>query len=90
MIVQAVLPWVSTTLALAMVPAAWRLLRGPGVCDRILALDTLNICALALLVVLGMQRGHTLYFELALLIGLLGFVGSVALARFAQQQGSAP
>lgn len=69
-------------LTLAMVLAFYRLARGPGVPDRILALDTLYINALALLVVIGIRFGSTLYFEAALLIGMLGFVGTVALATF--------
>ncbi|MCL4720451.1 MAG: K+/H+ antiporter subunit F [Gammaproteobacteria bacterium] len=69
-------------LTLAMVLAFYRLARGPGVPDRILALDTLYINALALLVVIGIRFGSVLYFEAALLIGMLGFVGTVALATF--------
>lgn len=82
MITAAVLPWVTGALALALALAAWRLLRGPGLPDRILALDTLYIDALALLVVLGLQQGTAVYFEVALLIALLGFIGTVVLARY--------
>jgi multicomponent K+:H+ antiporter subunit F len=78
----AVLPWVAGALLLALLLNAWRLLRGPGVCDRILALDTLYINALALLVVLGLIWRESVYFEVALLIGLLGFVGTVVLSKF--------
>ncbi|MGK2942651.1 MAG: K+/H+ antiporter subunit F [Immundisolibacter sp.] len=69
-------------LALAMVLNLWRVLRGPALPDRILALDTLYINALALLVLLGIRFGTTLYFEVALVIALLGFVGTIALARY--------
>lgn len=69
-------------LALAMLLAGYRLWRGPEVLDRVLALDTLYIDALALLVVLGVRLDDPVYFEAALLIGLLGFVGTVALARY--------
>lgn len=77
-----VLPGVIGALALALALAAWRLLRGPGAADRILALDTLYINALALLVVLGIWLGSAVHFEVALLIGLFGFVGTVVLATF--------
>ena len=77
-----VLPWVAGALVLALALAAWRLLRGPGLADRILALDTLYINALALLVVLGLWRNTQLYFEVALLISLFGFIGTVVLATF--------
>lgn len=82
MMLAAVMPWVIGALALALVLNAYRLLRGPGVADRILALDTLYINACALLVVLGLAFDTTLYFEAALLIGLLGFVGTVVLSKY--------
>jgi multicomponent K+:H+ antiporter subunit F len=68
------------TLALAL--NAWRLFAGPGAPDRVLALDTLYINALALLIVTGLWLADKSYFEVALLIGLLGFIGTVALAKF--------
>ena len=77
-----VLPWAIGAFALALVLAAWRLLRGPGAPDRILALDTLYVNALALLVLLGIQANTAVLFEAALLIALLGFAGTVALAKF--------
>lgn len=80
--VNAVLPWVAGMLVLAMLLNLWRALRGPGLPDRILALDTLYINALALLVLLGIRFATSLYFEVALVIAVLGFVGTVALARY--------
>jgi multicomponent K+:H+ antiporter subunit F len=82
MILAAVLPWVMAAFVLALLLSAWRLLRGPTLPDRILALDTLYINALALLVLEGVRQGSAVYFEVALLIGLLGFVGTVALSKF--------
>lgn len=69
-------------LGLALLLSLWRLLRGPGLPDRILALDTLYINALALLVVLGIALDTTIYFEVALVIAVLGFVGTIALSKF--------
>lgn len=69
-------------LALALLLAVWRLLRGPSVSDRILALDTIYINALALLIVFGVRLNDPLFFEEALLIGLLGFVGTVSFAKY--------
>jgi multicomponent K+:H+ antiporter subunit F len=66
----------------ALVLTMWRLLRGPSVADRIVALDTLSINTVALLVLLGIVRDSALYFEAAILIALLGFVGTVALCKF--------
>lgn len=74
-------------LAFALVAAAialnfWRLLRGPSAPDRVLALDTLYVNTIALLVLLGIHLGSPLYFEAALLIALMGFVGTVALCKY--------
>ena len=60
----------------------YRLLRGPDTTDRILALDTLGINTIALLVLFGISNASTAYFEAALLLALLGFVGTVALCKF--------
>ena len=77
-----VLPYVIGVFVLALLLTAWRLLRGPGLADRILALDTLYVNAMALLVLLGLQFGTALYFEAALVIAALGFVGTVVLSKF--------
>lgn len=77
-----VLPWSIGGFAVALLLNAWRLLRGPGLPDRILALDTLYINTLALLVLLGIYMGTTLYFEAALVIAMLGFIGTVVLSKF--------
>ncbi len=60
----------------------YRLLKGPTAADRILGLDTLYINAIALLVLLDIELASNLYFEAALLIALMGFVGTVSLAKF--------
>ena len=69
-------------LALAMGCAAFRILRGPRAQDRVVGLDTLYVNAMLLLLTFGVASGSTLYFEAALVIALLGFVGTVALAKF--------
>lgn len=69
-------------LALAMLLCLLRALRGPSLPDRILALDTLYIDTLALLIVLGIRQQTQLFFEVALVIGMLGFLGTVALATY--------
>ena len=69
-------------LALAMACAAFRMLRGPRAQDRVLGFDTLYVNAMLLLLTFGIRSGSTLYFEAALVIALLGFVGTVALAKF--------
>jgi multicomponent K+:H+ antiporter subunit F len=69
-------------VALSQILAMLRLLRGPHIGDRILALDTMVINAIALIILLGMAWGTQTYFESALVIAMLGFVSTVALARF--------
>lgn len=59
-----------------------RLIKGPDMPDRILALDTLYINAIAILVLFGVWLGSDLHFEAALLIALMGFVGTVAVAKY--------
>lgn len=68
--------------AVAMALNLYRLLRGPGVVDRILALDTLYVNTIALLVLAGLREGSTIYFEAALVIAMLGFVGTVVLSKY--------
>ena len=69
-------------LVAAMALAAFRVLWGPRAQDRVLALDTLYVNAATLLLVSGIRTGSTHYFEAALLITLLGFVATAALAKF--------
>jgi multicomponent K+:H+ antiporter subunit F len=69
-------------LVLAMALAAWRMLRGPRAQDRILALDSFYSSGMLLLLVFGIQTGRTIYFEAALIVALLGFVSTAALAKF--------
>lgn len=69
-------------LATAMICATIRLLRGPRAQDRVLALDTLYIIVAMLLLVFGIGTGSPHYFGAALLITLLGFVSTAALAKF--------
>jgi multicomponent K+:H+ antiporter subunit F len=69
--------------AVAIALAAVRLALGPSVPDRILALDTLYVNVVAITILLGIRYDSFAYFEAALVIALFGFVGTVALARFA-------
>jgi multicomponent K+:H+ antiporter subunit F len=69
-------------IAIAMICATVRLLRGPRAQDRVLALDTLYVNAMLLMLTFGMREGSALYFEAALVIGVLGFVSTAALAKF--------
>jgi multicomponent K+:H+ antiporter subunit F len=69
-------------VGLALVCATVRLLRGPRAQDRVLALDTLYVNAMLLVLTFGLREGSALYFEIALVIAMLGFVSTAALAKF--------
>ena len=69
-------------LAAAMACAAYRIMTGPRAQDRVLALDTLYVNATILLLTFGIRTGTTLYFEAAVIVSLLGFVATAALAKF--------
>jgi len=69
---------VSVALLLALV----RLLVGPTRGDRILALDTMVINAIALIILFGIHQATTTYFEASLLLAMVGFVGTVAYCKF--------
>jgi multicomponent K+:H+ antiporter subunit F len=77
-----VLPWAAGAFTVAMLLAAWRLVRGPTLADRILALDTLYVNSVALLILVGIRFDTILYFEAALLIAMMGFVSTVALSKY--------
>ncbi len=69
-------------ITVSMLLCGWRLLIGPETTDRLLALDTLYLNTVALIVVLGMRWNTALLFEAALLVAMLGFASTVALARY--------
>ena len=69
-------------LATAMALAVLRMICGPRAQDRVLGLDTLYVNCMLLLVTLGMRTGSVFFFETSLIIAMLGFVATVALAKF--------
>lgn len=68
--------------SLALLCNLWRVVFAPDVPDRVLALDTMTIDAIALLALFGIQNGTGVYFEAAMLFAMMGFVSTVAYARF--------
>jgi len=77
-----VLPVAFAMVTLAMALNLWRLVKGPDAADRILALDTLSINTIGLVLLLGMAWATKAYFEAALIIAMMGFVGTAALCKF--------
>ncbi|AXQ95587.1 K+/H+ antiporter subunit F [Cereibacter azotoformans] len=81
-ILAAALTYAQAMLGIAACLACWRTLRGPRAQDRVLGLDTLYVTAMLFFVVTGMRMGTTFFFEASLVIGVLGFVATVSLAKF--------
>jgi multicomponent K+:H+ antiporter subunit F len=69
-------------LVAAMGCTVYRFLCGPRAQDRVLAFDAFYVCGMLQLLTFGIRTGNTLYFEAALIIALIGFVSTVALAKF--------
>jgi multicomponent Na+:H+ antiporter subunit F len=76
-------------LALAIVLAAWRVLRGPSLADRVVALDAIAAAIVAAAVVLAVRTGQAVFVDVAAAIALVAFLGTVALARVVER-GDAP
>ena len=74
--------YAAAAMSLALVFNVYRLLRGPDALDRVIALDTAYVNSIALLVLFGVQQRSTQYFEVAMLIAMVGFVGTVMLAKY--------
>jgi multicomponent K+:H+ antiporter subunit F len=82
MILQTSIYLAFAMMSLAALLNLWRLILGPDAPDRILALDTLYINTIALLVLLGIHFGSSVYFESALVLALMGFVGTAAFCKY--------
>jgi multicomponent K+:H+ antiporter subunit F len=74
--------YASLCFVTAMLCALVRMLGGPAAQDRVLALDAFYFNGMLLLLMLGMRSSSTAYFDMALLIALFGFAGTIALAKF--------
>ncbi|NLF53531.1 MAG: K+/H+ antiporter subunit F [Thauera phenolivorans] len=71
-----------SAVSLAVLLNLWRLVRGPTVMDRVLAVDTMVINTIALIILFGIQQRTTVFFETALLFAMFGFISTVAYCRF--------
>lgn len=80
--IESALAFGFAALGLALAMNLWRLVRGPGASDRILALDTMVINVIGFIVLTGIASGSGAAFEAALLLAMVGFVGTVAYAKF--------
>ena len=73
-------------ILVAVTLSIFRLIRGPSHADRIVALDTLSINLVALVTALGILFGSDLFFEAALLVAMMGFIGTVSLSKHAGER----
>lgn len=80
--IETAIPASLMMVSLALLLNLYRLVRGPSLPDRIIALDTMYINSIALLVIYGIYQNSALYFEAALLLAVMGFVGTVALSKY--------
>ncbi|WP_434986285.1 K+/H+ antiporter subunit F [Vreelandella zhaodongensis] len=75
--------WIAISfIVLALAMNIYRLAIGPDIPDRLLALDTMYVNAIALIVIAGMWLNTKTYFEAAMLIAMLGFVSTMAICRY--------
>lgn len=72
-------------LALVVLGCLYRLLLGPSIADRIAALDTIGVLLLSMIAVIGMVTGTQVYFDIILVIGILTFIGTTAMARYIER-----
>lgn len=75
-------------LSLSFLIAVYRFSRGPTLPDRVLALDLLVATAIGFIATIGIKTGYTLYVDIAIALGLVGFLATVALARFIHSRGA--
>jgi multicomponent Na+:H+ antiporter subunit F len=77
-----------TTLALAAALAFIRLVRGPTLPDRVIAIDLMGVLIVCLLVVVAASTGQQAFLDVAIVIALISFVGTVAYARYVERERS--
>jgi len=74
-------------LGLALLLTAWRIIAGPTLSDRVVGLDMLTGIAIGFIAVVAVKTGFTLYIDIAISLGLVGFLATVAFARFVLSRG---
>ena len=82
MILTYALPYALGCFGLALLLNLWRLIRGPGLSDRILAVDTMVVNVVAIIVLYGIATGSAVNFEAAILFAMTGFLSTVALCKY--------
>lgn len=81
------IPLIYTVLGLAFACFGYRLLRGPSLADRSIALDGLLVVGISLLLVSAMDTGRGAFLQVAVMLALVGFISTAVIARFIEGQG---
>jgi multicomponent Na+:H+ antiporter subunit F len=89
-ILQAATTFTLVVLALALAMTVVRIIRGPSLADRVLGLDMLVAIAIGFIATIAVRTGFNLYIDIAIALGLVGFLATVAFARFILARGLSP
>ena len=81
-ILQGALSLSFVIVGVSLLMIVWRFLSGPTLADRVVALDTLTAAAMGLIALIAIRSGFSLYIDIAVVLGLVGFLATVAFARF--------
>jgi len=76
---------VTIVLGLLAIAMLYRLWRGPAMSDRVLALETIGVLGVLMLVALSVIYGRMIYLDLAVLLALFGFLGTLVIARYIER-----
>ena len=77
-----------TLLAVAAVLTFVRVAKGPTLPDRVIAIDLIGVLLVCLLVLMGGVTGQQAFLDVAMVVALISFVGTVAYARYIEREGS--
>lgn len=77
--------FITVLLLLSILITLYRFLKGPTLADRIVAFDVMNIMGISLLVILALHFQRSLYLDIALVFGLIGFLGTTIFGRYIEK-----
>lgn len=77
-------------LSIALLLAGWRMVHGPGLADRFIAIDMLTAVAVGFTAIAALSTGRALFLDVALGISLINFVATAAFAAFLERRGRKP
>ncbi|MBW3635244.1 MAG: cation:proton antiporter [Armatimonadetes bacterium] len=72
-------------LCVALFLAFWRLLRGPSLPDRVVALDLIALLSVGFIAIYDIVTNDTVFLDVAIVLGLVAFLGTVAFARYVER-----